>query len=126
MGPGCGGRHEPSHHRQARAGGMQTSAGLAKQEDICIYVWLVGAADYQDSVEAVMLRNLAEDTSGQYFFFSGTEAVPDLQTYLEPLRPTYRFAFTSAVRSSGAFPLSVEITTTETTLKTPDQLVQYN
>ncbi len=106
--------------------GLQSLAGRAQQEGTHINIWMVGAPEYQDSVQATLLQDIAAQTSGSYFFFSGTEPFPDLEEYLRPMRAIYNLSYTSAITTTGAFPVKVEINTAEASLLTPDKLVQFD
>lgn len=106
--------------------GLQSLAERARQEGTQINVWMVAAPDLRESMQADMLGDLAAQTSGDFFFFSGTETVPDLETYLEPRRAIYSLRYTSAITTTGAFPVRVEVELAGTSLVTSDKLVQFN
>ena len=79
--------------------GSETSLGLqsiianARQQNIRIYVWMVGSQDVFDLPETELLRNLAQQTQGTFFAFSHDEPVPDLEFLLEPLRYIYDLGY---------------------------------
>lgn len=106
--------------------GLQSLSDRARQEGTRINIWMVAAPEYAESVQADMLRDLAAQTLGSYFFFSGTEAVPDLETYLEPQRAIYSLSYASAITTTGAFPVKVEVSLADTRLVTQDKLVQFD
>ena len=94
----------------AEAGiGLQSLASRASQDGVRIFVWLVASPDSGNPSETAQLQNLASLTGGSLFIYSGTEGIPDLETYLEPLRYVYSLSFTSVLTSAGTFPLSVEV-----------------
>ena len=93
----------------------------ARQTGVHIFVWTVGAASDFSSKGAAALAQLAADTGGQSFTFSGTETLPDLQTYLEPLRYIYTLSYVSAANTSGDHTLSAQINHAGLSLSTPKQ-----
>lgn len=89
--------------------GLQNLAANARQQGTRIFVWLVSSIEQVDLLPGRALQQLAADTGGQFFGFSGSEPVPDLNVYLEPLRSVYSLAYTSAVAASGVYTLSAEV-----------------
>lgn len=106
--------------------GLQSLGERARQEGIRIHVWMVAAPEFSESMQADMLSDLAVQTLGSFFFFSGTETVPDLESYLEPQRAIYSLSYTSKVTTTGAFPVKVEVTLADASLVSPDKLVQFD
>lgn len=94
----------------AEAGaGLQSLAARARQLGVRIFVWLVASTERFSSEPANQLASLAAETGGQYFAYSGSEAIPEIETYLEPLRNTYLLTYTSRLAKSGTHPLSVQV-----------------
>lgn len=93
----------------------------ANQQDINIFVWLVTPGEVVMNPANQKLNELALQTGGQFFAFTGTETLPDLETYLEPLRSIYRLTYTSRVRQSGSHRVSVEIQNEVETISSPPQ-----
>jgi len=89
--------------------GVQSLASTAQQEGVRISIWLVASQEYGGSILSNGLRLLAAETGGSFFNYSGVEAIPELQGYLNPLRHNYLFSYTSAIRSSGVYTVSAEI-----------------
>jgi hypothetical protein len=106
--------------------GLQTLAARANQESIHIYIWLVAAADYFGLPGASQFAAFAAQTGGSFFAFSGTEAVPDLESYLEPLRPAYRLVFDSHVAAAGTHQVSAQVNLPEGLLVSPAQTFEVN
>jgi hypothetical protein len=106
--------------------GLQTLAARANQQNIHIYVWLVSTADYFSLPGATQLISLASQTGGGFFAFSGTEAIPDLETYLEPLRPVYRLVYASDVAAAGPHQVSARVNLPEGPLTSPAQSFEVN
>lgn len=93
----------------------------ANQQDIKIFIWLVTPGEVVMNPANQKLNELALQTGGQFFAYTGSETLPDLETYLEPLRSIYRLSYTSQVRQSGSHQVSVEIQTEGETISSPLQ-----
>ncbi|MGZ6346517.1 MAG: FHA domain-containing protein, partial [Anaerolineales bacterium] len=57
-----------------------------------------------------VLKDLAIQTGGQSFQFSGAEQLPGLDAYLAPLRHTYQLEYSSSILTSGSHTLAVQVT----------------
>jgi len=88
---------------------LQSLTARAIQLEIRIYVWMVAPKDYFFTSGATVLKDLAIQTSGQAFPFSGEESLPDLETYLSPLRHTYTLTYISGINKPGSHNLSVQV-----------------
>jgi hypothetical protein len=110
----------PPQPAEAEAG-LQSLAARASQLGIRIFVWLVTYQEVSPSPEISLLQNLAAQSGGALFTYTGIEAVPDIETYLEPLRHIYSLSYTSALTSAGSFPLYVEVTLPEQTITSNQQ-----
>lgn len=91
--------------------GLPNLITRAAQAGIRIYVWFVAAPNFFDSPSAALLQDLAVQTGGEYFAYSREEIIPDLETYLQPLRSVYRLTYTSQVTASGMQQAAAEINT---------------
>jgi len=91
------------------SGGIETLITRANEQRIHVNVWHVASPDALDTPAADQLRELAERTGGEFLEFSGTETLPDLETYLRDLRDIYRFTYHSRIGSGGVHQLVVEI-----------------
>ena len=89
--------------------GLQNLASRAKQQGVRIFVWMVASPDVFESRSAGQLAELASQTGGTFFAFSGVEPVPDLEMYLEPLRSIYQIGYDSHIAIGGSHELFVEI-----------------
>lgn len=96
----------PSSATQA---GIVNLVQQARQMDVRVFVWAVGTASQSASSALVPLQSLASDTGGEYFFFSGSQAVPDIDAYLQPLRYLYQVNYTSTINQSGEHSLGVRV-----------------
>ncbi len=88
---------------------LQSLAARAAQLKIRVYVWMVAPKDYFSTSGAIALKDLAAQTGGQAFPFSGAEALPDLETYLISLRHTYTLTYTSAIKTPGSHTLTIQV-----------------
>jgi hypothetical protein len=98
---------------------LQDLADRAIRGGIHVYVWLIAAPESFTSQSAIQLQNLANQTGGQFFTFSGVETIPDLEPILEPLRNAYALSYNSEITSSGTHQLIVEINTADLQISTP-------
>ena len=99
--------------------GVQELLSRAQALHVHIYVWFVAPPEAIDLPSARLLTELTQQTSGQFFTFSGNEAIPNPETYFEPLRSIYLLGYDSKIASGGAQELSVEIRQGDLTLTTP-------
>lgn len=76
----------------------------AIQQNVTIIMWMVGPATARSSNASVVepMVELAEETGGQFFIFSGVEELPDLEDYLAPGRYLYQVSYSSQINNSGA------------------------
>ena len=106
--------------------GLQTLIARANQQNIHIFIWLVASAEYFTLPGAGLLADTCTQTGGRFFTFSGTEAVPDLETYLEPMRPVYRLVYASQVAAAGPHQVSAQVNLPEGALISPPQSFEVN
>jgi len=98
---------------------LQELVNRAVQGGIHVYVWLIAAPDSFTTPSALQLQNLANQTGGQFFAFSGVETIPDLEAILEPLRNAYALSYDSEITNSGIHQLVAEINTDNLQISTP-------
>jgi len=89
--------------------GVETLISRANEKRIHVNVWYVASQDVLDSPAANKLRELSERTGGEFLEFSGSENLPDLETYFRDLRDIYSFSYDSRINSGGVHQLAVEI-----------------
>lgn len=82
--------------------GLQSFASQASELGIRIYVWVLGSQEFFTQPESAPLRAISGQTLGQFYAFTGAEAVPDLEEILEPLRYIYALTYTSRLTTSGS------------------------
>ncbi len=88
---------------------LQDLARQASALHIRVHVWIAGSAAYFATSRATVLKDLALQTGGQFATFSGQEPLPDPETYLAPLRRTYRLQYASAITASGSHTLTITV-----------------
>ena len=89
--------------------GLQSLAARAVQRGVRIFVWFVAPVEQFSSPGATQLAEMAAQTGGSSFAFSGVESFPDLEEYLEPLRSTYSLAYESSITTSGTHQVSAQV-----------------
>ncbi len=88
---------------------LQNLADRASMAGVQVHVWLVDSSAFFNNIGANALRDLAAQTGGQFFAFSGTETLPEVGAYLEPLRNVYQLAYDSTITTSGEHQVSVAV-----------------
>jgi hypothetical protein len=81
----------------------------AVEANIRIFVWYVDANTTFTNTSAAIFNNLAIQTGGSMFQYSGTERFPDLEAYFSGLRRTYMLSYTSRLNTSGEYSLAVQV-----------------
>ncbi len=89
--------------------GLQNLASRAQGQGVRIFVWMVASPDAFSSRAATQLVELASLTKGYFFAYSGTEPIPNLQGYLEPLNSVYQFSYESRIVEGGTHELYLDI-----------------
>ena len=95
--------------QEAASIGFQSLVSRANQGNVQINVWLVDSPERFSSQGGVQLKELASQTGGDFFGFSGVEVLPEIDATLEPLRNVYSLKYQSLVSSSGTHQLIVGI-----------------
>lgn len=88
---------------------LQSLALRASQLNVHVFVWVVASADSPATPGFLGLQDLATQTGGQFFLYSGSGSLPDPSGYLEPMRSGYQLTYTSSLTSSGSHSLAVSI-----------------
>ena len=81
----------------------------ARSAGIVVNVWMVGDDFYLSNDQGGSLMDLAASTGGQFFHYSGTETVPNPDSYLAGLGSTYSLTYESNVSETGTYPLRIEV-----------------
>ena len=98
---------------------LQALIDRAIRGGIHVYVWLIAPPESFTTQSAIHLQNMADQTGGQFFAFSGVETIPDLETILDPLRNAYALLYDSEITNSGTHQLIAEINTASLQTSTP-------
>jgi hypothetical protein len=98
----------------------------ANSTGVHIFVWMVGPPSDLETNGAVALIQLTEQTGGKFFSFSGTEALPDVQSYLEPFRYIYQLTYQSTINTSGTHSLQVLVNKAGTEIDSAIQSFDLN
>ncbi len=81
----------------------------AVENNIRVYVWYVDANTTFTTTSAALFNNLAIQTGGTMFQFSGEERFPDPEAYFSPLRRIYSLSYTSRLNASGDHNLILDV-----------------
>ncbi len=106
--------------------GLKSLAGSAVQQGVHISIWLVASQDQAGSPVAMQLQDLANQTHGQYSFFSGSEALPDITSILQPIEESYSLSYQSKIASSVPHKIAAQIDLGGEKIETPVQSFELN
>ncbi len=81
----------------------------AVENGIHIFVWYVDADKTFTTTSAAIFNNLAIQTGGAMFQFSGGERFPDPENYFSSLRRIYALSYTSRLKAGGEHTVSVQV-----------------
>ncbi len=101
---------------------LQSITSRARERDIRIFTLLVSSPDFFTSAGAEQLQEMAQETKGSFFTFSGSEELPNLQDLFNSLRGTYLLSYESGIRSVGPHQLEISIETGEGQITTSREL----
>jgi hypothetical protein len=87
----------------------------AKGIGVRINVWQVTPGPIQSTDDP--LRQLAEDSGGQYAEITPTSLLPEISPIFQPLRQTYQVTYSSTLKTSGPHRLSTQVTQGKTVIK---------
>lgn len=93
----------------AQLTGIQDAAKKAATFGVRLFIWLIGPQNYSATQAAMVLQKAAADTGGNFFLFSGAETLPEIASYLNPLRYVYQLSYATTIKSSGNFDLALEV-----------------
>ena len=96
---------------RAGTAALQSIISLAKQDRVRVHVWMVSSPAYFTTEGAIQLAELAHQTGGQFFAYSGDEAIPNIEIYLEPLRYIYSLAYESRILTDAPHQIAAHIET---------------
>jgi hypothetical protein len=81
----------------------------ALQNNIHIFVWFVDAQTTFTTTSAAAFNNLALQTRGSMFAYSGLERFPDPESYFSGLRRVFSLSYTSHLKAAGEHTLGVNV-----------------
>jgi hypothetical protein len=106
--------------------GLQSLAGAANQEGVHISIWLVASPDQAGTPAAVQLQDLANRTRGQFFLYSGSEALPSIDTLIQSMQDSYNLAYDSRINSAVPHKISAQIDLAGQIITTSMQTFELN
>jgi hypothetical protein len=98
---------------------LDNLAAQVKEQNVPIFIWMVSSSGAFSTQSAQQLMTLSEQTGGKFFTFTGEEALPNPEEYLEPLRQIYSLEYESGVSTSGTHQIVAQIETGEASIETP-------
>ncbi len=84
---------------------------MARGENVRVYIWMVSSRAYFDSAGADLLAEFAARTGGQLFRYSGDEALPAVDPYVDQLRHTYHLTYHSQISGGEVHQIAAHINT---------------
>ena len=94
---------------KASATSLPNLTNRARQVGARVFVWMVSPSPTPDTESALPLRQLADGTGGQFLVVSGESPLPDIETYLAPLRNVYELHYSSRIRESGTHQVELQL-----------------
>jgi hypothetical protein len=88
---------------------MPSAIERARKAGVRVDVWLVSATPEVTARGAQGLKELAEATGGEYLIFTGREELPNLDTYLNAIRPQYEATYESIIARGREQRISLRI-----------------
>ncbi|MBI3173771.1 MAG: FHA domain-containing protein [Chloroflexi bacterium] len=105
---------------------LQPLMDRAVQNHIRVFVWFVDLETYFATTSAAAFNNLALQTGGSLFAYSGTQQFPDPEAYFAPLRRIYNFKYTSALTTGGDHTLKVDVNLPAGVVSSQEQSLALN
>ena len=100
---------------------LEAIAEQAIEAKVRIFVWFVDSDLFFDHPSATFFKALALQTGGEYFAFSGVEALPDPESYFSPLRHLYSLSYDSKLTTSGEHTVVAEVAAPAGTITSGEQ-----
>ena len=91
------------------ASALEPHLQRAHSSDIRIFVWFIDLETTFKTTSAAAFNNLAIQTGGSMFTYSGIERFPDPEAYFSALRRVYALAYSSRLNAAGEHTLSIKI-----------------
>jgi hypothetical protein len=93
----------------------------ARDNHIYIFVWYVDAATTFTTTSAAAFSNLAIQTGGSMFSYSGIERFPDPEVYFSGLRRVFALTYTSRLKAAGEHTLNAKVNLATGAVTSPEQ-----
>ena len=98
----------------------------AQKARVHLFVWSISPAVAFHTAGAQALAQAAAQTGGQFFAYSGHEALPKLDDWFNPLRGRYTLRYTTHAHASGAQSILARVRLADGTLESPPLAFQLN
>jgi hypothetical protein len=100
---------------------LQNLTAQSMQQNTPIFIWVVSSTGGFQTTNAKRLGDLAQQTGGKIFTYTGEEALPTPEEYLEPLRLIYRLSYLSKITTGGTHQLAVQVQNGNLTIESNSQ-----
>jgi len=101
-------------------------AASAVALQVPVHVWFVAPDASANSTTATALMQLASRTGGSYTHYTESASAPNPETFLTPLRSTYRLRYTSAIQASGQHRVVVQVARGDQQTNSPEVSFRIN
>jgi hypothetical protein len=85
----------------------------AQLAGIQVNVWMVAEDLFLANDQGTALINLAQNTGGSFINYTGTESIPNPESYLSSIGSFYTLRYESQIRETGSYPLQVQMSLPE-------------
>lgn len=100
---------------------LQPLLKRARENHVRVFVWFVDLAATFQSPSALAFNDLAAQTGGSMFSYSGIERFPDPETYFSALRRVYMLTYFSRANASGEHQITAKANLTSGALDSSAQ-----
>jgi hypothetical protein len=104
---------------QAKA--IDSLAEQAAGAGIQINIWLAAPTSAKQPQAELSIQSLADRTGGQVYRVTGKEALPPIETYLQPLRRQYEILYRSRTNQSGIQVVALEVQSDKIQARSPEE-----
>jgi hypothetical protein len=100
--------------------GLDSLSQRAAQKGVRLFVWVVDSDAYYTTSGVQALQNAALQSGGAFATFSGSETLPDVESYVDSLRRVYELTYTSRLNTAGDHVLAASATAGDQQVTTPN------
>jgi hypothetical protein len=104
--------------------GLQSLTARARELGVQIFIWQIASAE-TDETAALAWQDLANQTGGRFYNFTGSEPLVDLEPILEPMRSVYHLTYNSQIAAGGSHRLSATLRMDGGETQTPAQEFEF-